>query len=196
MWFATPRGLSAFSNNHWSSYSSADGLPSEDINCLFEDSAGILWIGTSDGLAALRSGKIWAPAQAPEQLHEPVFGIQQDSNGSLWISTSNHVLMINRERLLQPDFNASDIREFGLADGLRDTDGMKRDETVASDPSGKIWFSLNRGLSVVDTNRLRLSSPPSILQLEGLYADGNPVSSQNLARIPANPQRIKLTIMG
>jgi signal transduction histidine kinase/ligand-binding sensor domain-containing protein len=196
MWFATPRGLSSFSSNHWSSYSSADGLPSVDVNCLFQDSAGILWIGTNDGPAAFRAGKIWVPAQVSEQLHEPIFGIQQDSNGSLWISTSNHVLMINRERLLQPDFNGSDIREFDLADGLRDTDGIKRDETVASDPSGKIWFSLNRGLSVVDTNRLRINSPPSIIQLEGLYADGNHISSQNLARIPANPQRITINFNG
>jgi signal transduction histidine kinase len=104
--------------------------------------------------------------------------------------------MINRERLLQADFNASDIREFGLANGLRGTDGIKRDETVASDLSGKVWFSLNRGLSVVDTNRLRINAPPSILQLEGLYADGNPVSWQNFGHIPANPQRITINYNG
>ena len=196
MWFATPRGLSSFANNHWVSYSSTAGLPSDDISCLFEDSAGILWIGTMNGLATLRAGRIGVPPQQPAPLREPIFGLQEDANGFMWISTSNHILMISRERLLQPDFNAADIREFGLADGLRDTDGVKRDEAVASGTSGEIWFSLHRGLSVVDTKRLRIGSPPSILHLEGLSVDGNPVSFQNPLRISPNPQRITIDYAG
>jgi ligand-binding sensor domain-containing protein/signal transduction histidine kinase len=196
MWFATPRGLSGLSNNHWRSYSSKDGLPSDDINCLFEDSTGTLWIGTANGLAALRSGKIQAPVPGPELLREPVLGLQGDANGFLWISTSNHIVMVNRERLLQPDFNASDVREFGVSDGLRDTDGVKRDEAVASDNSGRIWFSLNRGLSVVDTNRLRMGSPPSILHLEGVTVNGDPLPFQKLAGIAPNPRRITINYAG
>ncbi|HKG23504.1 MAG TPA: two-component regulator propeller domain-containing protein, partial [Blastocatellia bacterium] len=38
MWFATPAGLSALSNGRWQVYSARDGLPSDDVNCLFEDS--------------------------------------------------------------------------------------------------------------------------------------------------------------
>lgn len=196
MWFATPRGLSAYLNNHWLSYSSKDGLPSDDIDCLFEDSSGTLWIGTSNGLAALRSGNISVPAQQPDVLREPILGLQEDSNGFMWISTSNHVLMTSRQRLLEADFNEADIREFGLADGLRGTDGVKRDEAVVADTSGRIWFALSRGLSVADTNRLRKSSPPSILHLEGLSVDGNPISLENAPRISPNPQRITINYSG
>jgi len=195
MWFATPRGLSAFSNNRWHSYSGNDGLP-YDVNSLFEDSQGTLWIGTMNGLAALRSGKIWFPTQASDILGEPMFGIQEDTNGFLWMSTSNHVVTVDREKLLRPDFNQADIRQFGLADGLRNTDGVKRDEAVSSDRSGKIWFSLNRGLSVVDTNRLSRESPASILHLEGLFVDGNPTSLQGSARVPPHPKRITLNYAG
>lgn len=196
MWFATSRGLSAFFNNHWVSYSSRDGLPSDDVNCLFEDSAGTLWIGTMNGLAALRSGKIGVPAQGPDVLREPIFGLQVDDNKSLWISTSNHIVMTNTEELVRPDFNGANLRQFGLADGLRSTDGVKRDEAVSSDGSGKVWFSLNRGLSVVDAERLRTESPPSILHLEGLFVDGSPVSLQGPARIAPNPRRITINYAG
>ena len=196
MWFATPRGLSAFSNNHWLSYSSNDGLPSDDVNCLFEDAEGTLWIGTMSGLAALRSGHIWVSAHGPDILSEPIFGIQEDTNGFLWISASNHIAMINRKKLLGHDLSDVDVRQFGLADGLRNTDGVKRDEAVASDQSGKIWFSLNRGLSVVDTNRLRRESPASILHLEGLSVDGSPTSFQNSVRISPNPKRITFNYAG
>jgi len=196
MWFATPRGLSAFSNNHWLSFSNIDGLPSDDINCLFEDSRGTLWIGTMNGLAAFRSGKIWVPEHASDFLSEPVFGLQEDSNGLMWISTSNHVLMTSLERLLESDFHDADVREFGLADGLSDTNAVKRDEAVVSDDSGRIWFSLNRGLSVVDTNRLRASSPPSILHLEGLSVDGNVITLQEPNFVSPNPQRITINYAG
>ena len=44
-------GVSAMSQKGWRTYTRNDGLPSEDVNCLLQDSAGILWIGTAEGLA-------------------------------------------------------------------------------------------------------------------------------------------------
>ncbi len=37
VWFATPNGLSALSNGHWTTYAARNGLPSDNVNCLFED---------------------------------------------------------------------------------------------------------------------------------------------------------------
>ena len=196
MWFATPRGLSSFAKNHWISYSSKDGLPSDDVDCLFEDSDGTLWIGTAKGLAALRSGKIIVPVRERGALSEPIYGIQEGQNGFLWISTSNHVMTIPKERPLQPDFNTADIREFGTADGVRSTDGVKRDEAVASDNEGNIWFSSNHGLSAVDVQRVRSGSPPSIVHFEGLSVDGNPLNVQNPGHLPSNPQRVTINYNG
>lgn len=195
IWFATPRGLSGYSNDHWLSFSSKDGLPSDDLNCLFEDSAGVIWVGTVNGLAALRSGKILIPAHPSELLREPIFGLREDHNGFLWISTSNHVLRVNRARLLDPEFNENEIREFDLADGLRNADGLKRDEAVAVDAAGQIWFSLSRGLAIADANRLRTASPPAILHLERLSADGKPLALPNPAPAP-HPQRVTIDFSG
>jgi len=43
-------GLSSFSNGQWKIYTTVEGLPSPEVNCLFEDSSGTLWSGTSAGL--------------------------------------------------------------------------------------------------------------------------------------------------
>lgn len=195
MFFATPRGLSSYSNGRWLSFSSRNGLPSDDLNCLFQDSAGVLWIGTANGLAALRSGKIIVPAHAPGILREPIFGLREDHDGFLWISTSNHVLRVNRTRLLDPAFNDSDLRTFDLADGLRNADGMKRDEAVALDAAGQIWFSLSGGLALADAYRLRTASPPTILRVDKLSADGTPLPLQNSLRAP-HPQRVTIDYSG
>src|SRR5580704_3692509 len=153
MWFATPNGLNALSKDQWRVFTARDGLPSADLNCLLTDSAGVLWIGTSSGLAFLSSDRIQLPHDAPEPLHEPIFGIAEDRSGWLWIATSNHVLRVKRNRLLGSESNEADVREYGLADGLHGMEGVKRHQSVFADPFGRIWFSMNRGISVVDPGR-------------------------------------------
>ena len=46
VWFGTPSGLSSLLNGQWRTFAVRDGLPSEDVNCFFEDSSGELWVGT------------------------------------------------------------------------------------------------------------------------------------------------------
>ena len=99
MWFATPGGLSSFTRAGWRTYTTADGLPSENASTLFEDSAGTLWIGTLHGLAWFRSGRIQVPNAAQPPLHEQILGIAEEPHGTLWFTTGNHVVRVLAERL-------------------------------------------------------------------------------------------------
>ena len=40
MWFGTPNGLATFSRGGWRTYATGDGLPSNDVNVLFQDRIG------------------------------------------------------------------------------------------------------------------------------------------------------------
>jgi len=53
-------GLNELSEGHFRAYTSKDGLPPGNVNCLLPDSNGVLWIGTDNGLAFLRSGTVHA----------------------------------------------------------------------------------------------------------------------------------------
>ncbi|MEI9975011.1 MAG: hypothetical protein WDO73_24960 [Ignavibacteriota bacterium] len=89
-------------------------------------------------------------------------GLAEDKFGWLWISTSSHVLRVRRDKLRNGGLVDNDVREFGLADGLRGIEGVKRHQSVITDSLGRIWFSLNRGISSVDPALLeRLPLPPS-----------------------------------
>ncbi len=160
MWFATPTGLSALAKDRWISYAPRDGLPSENVNCLFEDSTGVLWVGTAEGLAFRGTGGFQPVIEAPESLHDQILGMAEDRYGALWIATSNHVLRVNRDKLMRGVLTEADIREFGIADGLRGVEGVKRHQSVVADPLGRIWFSMNRAISVVDPARLNRSEAP------------------------------------
>ena len=196
MWFATPTGLSALANDRWRTYTTKDGLPSDNVNCLLEDSSGTLWIGTEAGLAFEDHGRFQSPANVPVALREQVLGLAADKFGSIWMATSNHVLRVNRDKLMRGALDDGDIREYGRSDGLRGVEGVRRSSSVVTDPAGRIWFSLNNGISVVDPARLSSNAAPAIAHVQAILADGRPIPLLGPILIPGGRQRITLDLAG
>jgi signal transduction histidine kinase/ligand-binding sensor domain-containing protein len=197
MWFGTPNGLSALSNGVWKTYHTRDGLPSDTINCLTEAPHRGLWIGTAAGVAFFDGSHLLTPLHAPQALQDEILGIEADSGGSLWIATSNRVLRVNGDKLLQGTIGESGLREYGIADGLPGTEGVKRQRSVTKDARGRIWFSTGRGLSVVDPARATLSSAPALVHVQAIAADGVPIALQGqVVRIPPGRQRITFNYVG
>ena len=196
MWFATPAGLSAYSKGHWKVVTSRDGLPSDNVNCILEDSRGVLWIGSADGIAFTMSGRVQVPLKTPASLREQIFGFAEDNNGSLWVATSNHLLRVNRDKLLNGTVTEADVREFGLADGLHGVEAVRRDRSVVADSLGRIWFSMNRGLSVVEPARMTSNSVPALVHIQSISADENSLDLRSSVRIPARSKRIRFGFAG
>ena len=216
-WFGTSNGLSSWSHKEttnagqWGTYSSRDGLPSDNVNCIFEDSSGVLWVGTSGGLASLHSGHIRVFRNAPASLQEAILGLAQDKNGSLWIATSKHILRIQPGKLSpgaleeaaleegaleEGALEEGDVRVYGLEDGLRSTEGLKRSTSVVADSLGRIWFSTSHGLSVVNPSHLGNNSPAALVHLESISADAGQIDISNSIRIPASQKRITFHYTG
>jgi signal transduction histidine kinase len=196
MWFATPTGLSALVKNRWRTYTSKDGLPSDDVNCVLEDSAGVLWVGTSAGVAFRATGQFQTPNGSPSALRERVLGLAEDKFGSIWMATSNHVLRANRDKLLHGTFADGDVREYGPADGVRGVEGIKRHRSVVTDPEGRIWFSLNKGISMVDPARLRSNATPAIAHIQAILVDGRNIGLADAIHIPGGRRRITFSFAG
>jgi ligand-binding sensor domain-containing protein/signal transduction histidine kinase len=194
MWFATPNGLNSLSGGHWRSLGIREGLPSKSVNCLLAGSADLLWIGTSSGLAYLISGQVQVPTAVPASLQEQILGIAEDKLGWLWISTSNHVLRVKRDSLLRNSVGESDVREYGLEDGLHGTEGVKRQQSVFADPLGKIWFSMNRGISVANPPRAISGSAPAILHIEEVSSDGIPVNMNGPVQLAGAHRRLTFAL--
>jgi len=196
MWFATTGGLSARTGGGWQGYTEKDGLPSNNVYCLLLDSAGMLWIGTAAGLAVRSDKGIQTPAAGPAWRGEAVLGLAEDKLGSLWIATSHHVLRMNREKLLRGILGDGDVRQFGAADGLRGAEGLRRHRSVMADAAGHIWFTLDRGISVVDPARLARDAAPAIVQVQTISADGSPVPIEGPVHIPGGDHRVTFGFAG
>lgn len=150
MWFASPSGLVSFAANRWTTYGASDIQPALNVRTVFEDSGHILWIGTSHGLARFDHGRIETPPALPQALTEEVLGITQDAQGFLWVVTAQHVLQVDRNRLLSGSLTERDVLSYGTEDGLLETEGVRRDRSLLSDSSGRIWLSLPHWLAVAD----------------------------------------------
>jgi len=67
-----------------------DGLPSDVVQSLFEDSRRRVWVATQGGLAYFEDGR-FAPVKAV--VDGPILSITGDSSGNLWISNVNRGLV-------------------------------------------------------------------------------------------------------
>jgi signal transduction histidine kinase/ligand-binding sensor domain-containing protein len=195
-WFATPGGLAAFSDGRWRYFTSRDGLPSDEVNCLLEDSGGVLWIGTGDGLARLGPDGLHPREGLRPPLREGILGLAEDRQGGLWIATSKRVLRARRDALLGGDGGPAPLVEYRLADGLYSTEATRRHRSVVADLFGRIWFSMSRGLSVVDPVRATSSAAPLVARIEAFSADGNPLDLDGARRLPAAPRRVTFGYSG
>ena len=196
MWFATPSGVNVLSRGGWRRYSTEEGLPSNDVNTLLEDSTGLVWAGTAAGLAAFRAGELQRQESLPAALRGSILGLAEERTGWLWVVTTDRVLRVNRARLELGQLAGQDVREYGVADGLLGVEGVKRHRSVAADARGRIWISLNPGLSVTDTARPSRRTLPARAHIEEVLSDGVALDLRGGMRIGPRPQRVTLAYTG
>src|SRR6202035_681400 len=120
----------------------------------------------------------------------------EDNSGRFWITTSNHVLRVPRDKLRSGVVKEADVREYGQADGLESTEGVKRSRSVVSDSAGRIWFSLSSGLSGVNSSQIPENSVPALPHIEAITADNNTANLDAPIRIPSSPRRITFEYTG
>jgi ligand-binding sensor domain-containing protein/signal transduction histidine kinase len=196
LWFATSNGLSEYANGLWKTLTERDGLPSNEVSTVRMDSSGVLWIGTAHGLAFLTSNHVQVAPESEPLLHEAIFGVAEGTSGYLWMSTLNHIFKVKRSAILSGVLNAGDLHKYGPVDGLPGTDGVKCERSVVTDRQGRVWFSISRGVAMVDPNRADKNDAPAIPHIEGLTVDGSPKALGEDLRVPPFPQQIAIRFVG
>jgi signal transduction histidine kinase len=155
----------------------------------------MLWIGSSSGLLYWAGSRFESVRNAPDSLRGEIYGLAADDFGNLWAATDRHVVSISRASLLDQSKGPPAVRQFGMADGLPSTRGIRRDHSVTKDPAGRIWFSLQGGLCVVNP-ALPSALAPALVQVESIAVDGRPLGHGSLIRYSSNRQRVVFNFMG
>jgi ligand-binding sensor domain-containing protein/signal transduction histidine kinase len=148
-------------NAHWT----------RDVDCIFEDHDGLLWIGTRGGGLRLIDGDRTFSFSIRDGLYDDdIYGVAVDAHDRLWMACSQGVFWVKRADLRQfaaGKLSALTSNPFSPTDNLRTVEsqaGVQPVVCVARD--GKLWFSTAHGLIVFDPEHLQRSNniPPPVVE--------------------------------
>ncbi len=141
LWFGSSRGLIRFQNGAATAFTTADGLPSNDVCTIIEDRQGRLWLGTYRGLAEFRDGTIVVHTDQEGPANSHVRAIYQDSDDTLWIGTYDTGLYRRKD---------GHFTRYSVETGLF-SNGVF---AILEDNRGNFWMSSNRGIYRVSRQQL------------------------------------------
>ncbi len=121
-------GLSCWQDGKLSKFTTRDGLPSDSITALAEDSDGRLWIGTQAGLALLQNGRLTTVSGAESFSGKPITSLFRDRKGTMWIGATGSGVFF------QQDGKFVQLRDSGLDTLLRDP------HCLLVDQKGRVWI--------------------------------------------------------
>ncbi|MBL4715604.1 MAG: SpoIIE family protein phosphatase [Bacteroidia bacterium] len=153
LWFATSGGVSKFDGHQFHTLSTADGLPSNRVSCLFEDADQRIFIGTDNGLA------IYDPILSEKEDSTYLFyigkksglsdfsisDIAKDKNGDYWIATE---MGISRLTLIEGKNEVKSISNYDLDDGLINNSVT----SLLVDSKNNLWVTTMEGISMSSLN--------------------------------------------
>ena len=198
LWAGTfGRGLWRIQGKEQRLYTTADGLSSDQIRTLYEDTGGTLWIGTFDGgLNALRGGRFRSFTERDGLLSDNIARIADDGE-SLWLSTTRGICRISKRQLqdLAAGKRATlDPANYGVEDGLRSAQCAPSNPIAAGGTrtsDGKLWFTTSRGLAIFDPRTRQQPHLAPVLHLVEMTANGEPVDLAQPAQLPPESQRVQ-----
>ena len=185
VWVATAGGLDEFRGTQWIHRTTQNEQPSSDVKLCLADSKGAIWIATSGSLSYLSGDRIVTLRNLPDLMREQILGMAEDHVGSLWFSTSDHVLRINRDSLMKDSLHTGDLQSYGTSDGLAGIQPLRRERSLTTDSSGKIWISLNRGIASGEPMLTDRDSLPILVRIDSVSGNGNGVSLNGPAQFAA-----------
>lgn len=116
------------------SYSVENGLPSPNVNCIYQDHNAYLWIGTSNGIAKYNGSSFELIDQRNGLAEQNITAIYEDQYNNIWIGHLNGALS---------KISNSEISVINLNDGA----DYSKITNIQEDSIGNIWFStLENGL--------------------------------------------------
>ncbi|OHX64681.1 two-component regulator propeller domain-containing protein [Flammeovirga pacifica] len=124
-------------------YTTRKGLSQNDINCLFQDSQGLLWVGTNDGFSSF-DGYTFKDYRmdthdVPSNLINKII---EDDYGNLWLGTAD-------AGLCRFNLKTEKFTSFG---NTTETPKLFTKNNVARmtlDKNGNLWFGNTKGLNLV-----------------------------------------------
>ena len=148
IWIATESGLARYL------YDSIVTSPkvAGDIQTLYTDQHGVVWIGTANGVLSLKGDVVVDTKPIPDLSGRSVSAIVQDPSGRIWYGTDNGLVGYDQGQLIS----------YSATNGLPDS----RVNSLTTDKEGCLWVGTAGGLA-----RIRFSDKAVVTVAQGLSSN-------------------------
>lgn len=146
-WFGTDQGVLMFNGTTWTSYTMANGLPSDIISCIDVDKNNNVWIGTEGDGVARFNGSSWtiftvhSTNNGTDSLCDNgIYDISSDLNGHVWFASKGNGVS-------EYDGNIWKTYKSGLPSDGGTIAGIN---FIKVDDANSKWFGTDMGLAKFD----------------------------------------------
>jgi ligand-binding sensor domain-containing protein len=151
--FGSGYGLSKYDSKSITTWSMAQGLITNSVISLAEDSKGNIWFGTYEGGLSRFDGKSFTNYTTGQGLvHNTVWNIQEDNTGAIWFATRGGLSRFDGENFIN----------FTTAQGLPDN----KLSIVTEDKQGNLLIgSWGGGVSIIRKEWIKMLSQGNVSQI-------------------------------
>jgi signal transduction histidine kinase/ligand-binding sensor domain-containing protein/CheY-like chemotaxis protein/methylphosphotriester-DNA--protein-cysteine methyltransferase len=180
-------------------FTSADGLPANELRAVVVDRDDVVWIGTyGAGIVRYKDGEFRSVTTRDGLAEDVVSSILFDDADRVWMSGNRGVHRTSRDELnafLDRAVKRVHSVAYTRRDGLRNPEASGHAAARATD--GRMWFPTYDGAAVVDPAfAVSLDSVPPLVRIERVIANGDSVSVDSAARLPRGQRRLQFTYTG
>jgi signal transduction histidine kinase len=193
--------LSRFSDGQFTSFTVKDGLASDRVRCIYEDSEGTLWVGTYDGgLSRLRDGRLTTYTTREGMFSNGVFQILEDRRGNFWMSSNQGIYRVRLREL--DDLAEGKIRHltsvsYGKQDGLLNIEcNGGRQSAGIKTRDGRLWFPTQQGVAVIDPEAVGINQQPPPVVIEEVLLDRDVTERRATIDIGPHQQNLEIHYTG
>ncbi|MGO9337987.1 MAG: two-component regulator propeller domain-containing protein [Terracidiphilus sp.] len=168
LWLGGLEGIWYMSGSKSVKYDQKQGLSSNSVYDIHQDSTGTFWIATyGGGLNRLKDGRLKAITVKDGLPDNLLLGMLEDGVGNLWFISNQSVFRLRLKELNDfADGNISFLSpvSYGAAEGMRSTESNGGSPGGWKTNDGRMWFPTLRGVVAIDPavgNRL---PPPVVLE--------------------------------
>ena len=186
LWLGGLAGLRYMRGSKILTYDQKQGLSSNSVYDIHQDSTGTLWVATyGGGLNRFRDGRFKAITTQDGLPDNLLLGLLEDSEGNLWFSSNQSVFRLSLKEL--NDFADGKISflspvSYGAAEGMRSTESNGGSPGGWITRDGRIWFPTLRGVVAIDPTAGNRFPPPVVL--EEAWANKLPLAGKGRTSVP------------
>jgi signal transduction histidine kinase len=186
LWLGGLAGLRYIRGGKIVTYDRKQGLSSNSVYDIHQDSTGTLWVATyGGGLNRFRDGRFKAITTQDGLPDNLLLGLLEDGEGNLWFSSNQSVFRLSLKEL--NDFADGKISflspvSYGAAEGMRSTESNGGSPGGWITRDGRIWFPTLRGVVAIDPTAGNRFPPPVVL--EEAWANKLPLAGKGRTSVP------------